>query len=413
MDMHARNEYLKEIQKRYFQTRSRKEKSSILDEYCRNTHQNRKYVIGKINSSLCPPGTKRKKRKRIYDGYVRAALAQIWEIFDYPCGQRLAPLLRTEIPRLRQLEEVLIPNEVAEKLQRISPKTIDRALAHQKEVLHLRKKYRRKRNPLIYQRIPVKAGEWNRSLPGQVEIDLVEHCGSSSSGLYGNSVNSCDIATGWWEAEIILGSGQERTFEALRKMRERAPFRWGEIHPDNDTSFINWHLVRYCEKERITLTRSRPYRKNDNSFVEQKNLTHVRAIFGHRRYDTDKELDLINDLYRNDLRLYKNFFSPVMKLKEKVREKGKVHRRYDTPKTPYQRVVESPQVPQEEKKKLKALYRSLNPAELKREIDTKTHMLYQAYQEKHNSQRAAFLKNHIHPSVTFHMTQQDLVRSGH
>jgi len=412
MDMHARNEYLREIQKRYFQTRSRNEKSSILDEYCTNTHQNRKYVIGRINSSLCPPRTKRKRRKRIYDGYVRASLAQIWEIFDYPCGQRLAPLLKAEIPRLRQLEEVLISNEVAQKLKRISPRTIDRILAHQKEVLHLQRKYRRKRNPLIYQRVPLRAGSWDRSLPGQVEIDLVEHCGSSSSGLYGNTVNSCDIATGWWEAEIVLGSGQDRTSEALRKMRERAPLRWCEIHPDNDTSFINWHLVTYCEKERITLSRSRPYKKNDNAYIEQKNSTHVRSIFGHRRYDTEKELGLINDLYRHDLRLYKNFFSPVMKLKEKIRDKGKVHRRYDSPKTPYQRVLESPRVSQEEKNRLEALYRSLNPAELKRAIDTKIHMLYQAHQEKHTSQKAAFLKNQIHPSVTFYVTQRDLVRSG-
>ena len=196
MDMHSRNQYLKEPHERYFQARSKKEKSSILDEYCRNTHQNRKYVISKINSCLSSVPKKTRKRKHIYDGYVKAALAKVWEIFDCPCGQRLAPLLKTEIPRLRQLEEILIPNEVAEKLQRISPRTIDRALRHQKEVLHLKRKYHRKRNPLIYQRIPIKAGDWDRSLLGQIQIDLVEHCGRSASGLFINSVSSCDVVTG-------------------------------------------------------------------------------------------------------------------------------------------------------------------------------------------------------------------------
>jgi len=155
---------------------------------------------------------------------VRAALAKIWEIFDYPCGQRLAPLLRTEVDRLRQLEELIIPNEVAEKLRRISPRSIDRVLKHQRQVLHLNRKYHRKRNPLIYQRIPVKAGGWDRSLPGQLQVDLVAHCGQSASGLYGNTVSCADVALGWWEGEIVLGSGQERSCNALERIRKRTPF---------------------------------------------------------------------------------------------------------------------------------------------------------------------------------------------
>jgi hypothetical protein len=324
MDMNARNQYLKVIQERYFKARSKKEKSAILDEYCRNTGQNRKYIIRKINSfSPTYSKPKRRKRKSLYDGYVRATLAEVWDIFDNPCGQRLAPLLKTEVDRLRGFGELALPDEVAEKLKRISPKTIDRVLKRQKEYLHLKRKYRRKRNPFIYQKIPVKAGGWDRSLPGQIQVDLVEHCGQSSSGHFGNSVCSCDVAFGWWEAEAVLGRGQEGCFEAVTNMRERTPFNWKEIHPDNDTPFINWHLVGYCEEEGILLSRSRPYKKNDNSFVEQKNSTHIRNVLGHLRYDTEKELEIINDLYRNELRLYKNFFQPVMKLKEKIREKGK------------------------------------------------------------------------------------------
>jgi len=412
MDMYSRTQYLKRLQERYFQARSKKEKSSILDEYCKNTNQNRKYVISRINSSFSSKPRKRKKRKCIYDGYVKAALAKVWDIFDEPCGQRLAPLLKTEVDRLRQLEEIFVCNEVAEKLKRISPRTIDRALKRQKETLHLSRKYSRKRNPLIYQRIPVKAGGWDRSLPGQVQIDLVEHCGQSASGLYVNTVSSCDVAFGWWEGEAILGSGKERSCDALDRARGRMPFSWIHAHPDNDSSFINWHLFSYCEAEGIEFSRSRPYKKNDNNFVEQKNSTHIRAVIGHLRYDTEKELALINSLYRNELRLYKNFFQPVMKLKEKIRDKGKVHRRYDTPKTPYQRIIESEHIPQETKEKLTKLYLSLNPAELKRKIDEKVHILFKAYEEKNRGTEASPSKKQTPRTVRLYMTQQQPIRSG-
>jgi len=331
MDMNARNQYLKVLQERYFQAQSRKEKSLILDEYCRNTHQNRKYLIRRINSPI-PSIPKKRHREETYDGYVKAALAEVWEIFDYPCGQRLAPLLKTEVDRLRKFGELLIPDEVAEKLKRISPKTIDRKLEHQKEVLHQKRRYHQKNNPLIYQKIPIRTNWDNTSLIGQEEIDLVEHCGSSASGEYINSISVVDVATGWWEGEAIMGKGQERTFKALTRIRERTPFNWVEIHPDNDVAFINAQLLRYAQGEGIRFSRSRPYKKNDNSFVEQKNSTHIRGILGHLRYDTSEELEIINDLYENELRLYKNFFQPVMKLKEKVREGGKVHRKYEVPK---------------------------------------------------------------------------------
>jgi len=413
MDMHSRKEYLKRLQQRYFQCQSKKEKTSILNEYCKNTHQNRKYVISRINSSLSSRPKEKRKRKRIYDGYVKAALAELWDIFDEPCGQRLAPLLKTEVDRLRQLEEIFISNEVRDKLKRISPRTIDRSLRRQKETLYLNRKYRQKRNPLIYQRIPVKAGGWDRSLPGQLQVDLVEHCGQSASGLFGNTVSVADVAFGWWEGEGVLGKGQEASFDALERIRKRSPFSWVHVHPDNDKSFINWHLLEYCETEGIEFSRSRFYKKNDNNFVEQKNSTHVRAVIGHLRYDTEKELEVINSLYRGELRLYKNFFQPVMKLKEKIRDKGKVHRKYDTPKTPYQRIMESEKTPEETKKELKELYQRLNPAELKRKIDEKIHLLFKTYEEKNRGRQALPSKKQTPRRVRFYMTQQQSIGLGH
>jgi len=381
MNMDAINQYLKVVQNRYFMTASKKEKSLILNEYCQNTGQNRKYAIRRINCPI-PSAPEKRKREEIYDGHVRVALVKIWKIFDYPCGQRLVPMLKKQVDNLRDLGELLIPDEVAEKLKKIAPATIDRKLRHQKEVLHRERKHHRGNNLLIYQEIPIKAGGWDRSLVGQVQIDLVLHCGSSASGLFINSLSVVDIATGWWEAEAIMGSGQERTFKALTNIRGRTPFVWLEIHSDNDTAFINWHLVRYAKAEEIGFSRSRGYKKNDNCFVEQKNSTHVRGTIGHLRYDTDKEFEIINSLYRDELGLYKNFFQPVMKLKEKIRIKGKIHRKYDVPKTPYERLMESGQISEETKKQLQDIYQTLNPAELKRKIDKKIHQLFEAYEKK-------------------------------
>ncbi len=412
MDMHSRKEYLKRLQQRYFQCHSKKEKTSTLNEYSKNTRQNRKYVISRINSSFSSRPKEKRKRKRIYDGYVKAALARIWDIFDEPCGQRLAPLLKTEVDRLRQQEEIFICNEVRDKLKRISPRIIDRALRRQKEALHLNSKYRRKRNPLIYQRIPVEVGGWDRHLPGQIQVDLVEHCGSSASGYYANTVSTCDVVFSWWEGEAILGSGRERTCDALDRARKRMPFEWVHLHTDNDSSFLNWHLLEYCKREGIEFSRSRPYKKNDNSFVEQKNSTHVRGVIGHLRYDTEKERAIINSLYRNELRLYKNFFQPVMKLKEKIRDKGKVHRKYDAPLTPYQRIMESKLISEETKDKLTKIYLSLNPAELKRGIDKKVHLLFKVYEEKKRGREASPSKKQTPRRVRFYMTQQQPIGLG-
>jgi len=407
MDMHSRNEYLKQLQQRYFMAGSRKEKSAILDEYCTNTHQNRKYVISRLHSFLSSRPKERRKRKQIYDGYVKAALAKIWEIFDYPCGQRLAPLLKTEVSRLRQLEEIFIPNEVAEKLMQIAPATIDRKLKHQRQVLHL-KRYRAKPKPssLLYKRIPIRLSEWDTSVVGFLEIDLVTHCGSSPFGVYICSLNTVEISSGWWEAQAIMGKGQDATFEALKTIRQRTRFPWKGIDSDNDGAFINAHLINYSEREDLEFTRSRPRKKNDNAHIEQKNWTHVRKTLGYLRYDTDKELNLINSLYEKELRLYKNFFSPVMKLIKKERVAAKVKRKYDTPQTPYQRLIKSGQISEDEKKKLEALYLTLNPAELKRRIEEKTHRLYQAYENKKGTAQAKPHKKQRPRSVRNYMIQQ-------
>jgi len=388
MDMHSRNQYLKRLRIEYLRTRSKRGKGGLLDEARKRTGMNRKYLIRKLrpHSNLDKIKPKHRRRKEFYDGYVRAALVRCWEIFDYPCGQRLKPILREEVKRLRQLGELRCSDEVGEKLGAISARTIDEKLRHQKEVEGLRRKYHRKKHPLLYQKIPIKlSGEQDRTELGNIQMDLVEHCGQSARGEYINTLSTTDINSGWWEGEAVMGRSQEVVFGGIKQVRNRFPFAFKEIHSDNGTEFINWHLLKYTNKEELGFSRSRPNKKNDNCFVEQKNWTHVKKFVGYFRYDSKRELGILNDLYRNELRVYKNFFQPVIKLISKERRGVRVHRKYDDPKTPYQRAMESNGVEARVKKELMKIYKSVNPAKLKREIDDKINKLYKIYQKKNKS----------------------------
>lgn len=410
MNMQSRNQYLKELRKEYLQIKSKGKRGKLLDEAEKRIGLNRKYLIEKLRakSNLDHRKEDRKKRRAIYDGRVRAALAICWKIFDHPCGQRLEPVLKTETDRLRKLGELACSDEVAQKLKKISFRTIDEKLRHTKEVEHIKRKYHRKIHPLLYQKIPVKVfGEQDRTVPGNIQIDLVEHCGSSAAGEFIYSLSTTDIATGWWEGEAVMGKAQERVHMGVEQSRTRHPLAWTSVHSDNGTEFINWELFRYCDKEGLDFSRSRPYKKNDNCLVEQKNWTHVRKFVGYLRYDTEPELNILNDLYRNEMRLYKNFFQPVIKLVSKERTGGKIHRIYDKPKTPYQRVIESKEVSENKKQELKNTYLALNPAQLKRGIDKKLNELYRAYQKKNKSQTVESKKKQAPRTVRFFIAQPE------
>jgi len=407
MNMESRNQYLGVLRERYLRAKAKKEKSQILDEYCHNTGQARKYVIRKIQPGIDLRPKPRRKRKQTYDGQVIAPLAKVWEIFDCPCGQRLKPILEVELDRLRHLGEVGVCDEVALKLKRMASATIDRKLKHQREVLHLlRSKGGPKPGSLLKRKIPIRLTEWDTSETGYVEMDLVVHCGSSTFGEYINTLSTTEVSSGWWEGEAIMGKSQQSTFQALKQIRGRAPFDWKGLDSDNGSEFINDILYKYCCREKLEFTRSRPSRKNDNAYIEQKNWTHVRKILGYLRYDTFAEMGIINDLYRGDLRLYKNFFQPVMKLVSKERIGGSVKRKYATPKTPYQRLMESGQISEQIRKQLETVYLSLNPAQLKRSINTKLDKLYQAYEKKGRSEQAEPMKKVVPHTVTSFMIQQ-------
>lgn len=417
MNMASRNQYLKELRSEYLKTKSRKKKGELLDEAEKRTGLERKYLIKKLKpkSNIDHRKEDRKKRKVFYDGYFKVALIRVWEVLDYPCGQRLEPLLRETdiVDKLRQLKELDCSDEVAKKLKVVCAKTIDEKLRHEKEVIHqLQKKGQPKSASLLLKKIPIKIhGELDNQQLGNIQIDYVEHCGSSAAREFVCTIDSTCIASGWEEWEAIMGRGQFPTKEALDKARNRFPFPWQEIHSDTDKGFVNAHLVRYSEETNLGFSRSRPYKKNDNCYVEQKNWFSIRKRFGYLRFDTEKERDLLNDLYRNELRLYKNFFLPRMKLKEKIRVGSRVHRKYYPAKTPYQHLMESDQIPSAKKKELEKIYQSLNPAQLKRTIEAKIDNLYKVYQQKQQRSVGVIPFKRLKPSlVSKYITEQESVR---
>jgi hypothetical protein len=280
MDMHSREQYLDTLREEYRRA-GRKQKTRVLNEARRRTQLNRKVLIRKLSRAPKPVRRPRPKRGASYGAEVVSALVDCWELFDFACGQRLAPALRTEVRRLRAAGELKCSDRVADKLIGISPKTIDRLLRHEKQVRRVNRPRAGPTHPLLYQKIPVKvAADWDTNEVGNVQVDYVEHCGRSTGGQYIHTVSTVDIASGWWEGEPIPARTQEATREALDRIGKRAPFRFREIHPDNDSGLINDLLWRYCRQRRIKLSRSRPYQKNDNAWVEQRNWTHVRKVVG-------------------------------------------------------------------------------------------------------------------------------------
>jgi hypothetical protein len=365
--MNARKQYLGELLKEY-ERADEKTRGRLLDEAEKRTGLNRKYLIRILNHPPAPKVRKRRKRKAEYGAALVTALIEVWDIFEQPCGQRMVVVLERELERLRKLGELRCSDLIAEQLKKISASTIDRLLRREKRVRQLR----RNRNPnvqrLVYSKVPVKvAADWDINEIGNVQVDFVMHCGRSTGGDYASTLSTVDIATNWWEGQAIRVRSQQATKEGMNQIRPRFPFPLREIHPDNDSALVNDLLWDWCHEHQIRMSRSRPYKKNDNAWVEQKNWTHVRKVVGYRRFDTTGELRLLNEIYAV-LRLYKNFCLPTIRIKSKERVEGRIKRIYDKPCTPYERVMASDQIDRKTKRQLKKIYESLNPAELCRQL---------------------------------------------
>jgi len=380
LTMKARQEVTKATAGQY-RGASKKEKGKILDQFIATTgysrwygrlvlrHEGRRIQTDKQTVVVVErKSSAKRKRVRFYDEKVQIALVRLWRIMDYICGKRLQPQLPELITVLERYNEFHCDRETRAKLLRISAASIDRLLKPERRKYELRGRSGTKPGTLLKKQIPIRTfAEWDEQRPGFVEIDLVGHDGGTAAGDYCQTLDLTDIATTWTETMAVRNKAQAWVFAALKKLRKNLPFPLLGIDSDNGSEFINQYLADYCKGEKLSFTRSRPYRKNDNCFVEQKNYSVVRRAVGYGRYDTEAQLALLNELYAT-LRLYTNFFQPTMKLKSKERVGSKVTKRYDEAQTPYQRVLAAPQLSEADKQRLRARYKTLNPAALKRKL---------------------------------------------
>ena len=377
MSLKSKRELKEVVQPRYLKA-NKIEKQKILDEFTSATGYHRKHAIRVLKNQVQVQNHLKGKTKTYqttYRGEVVQVLEQIWEIYGHLCSKRLQPFLPEAIKVLERCQEIELSKETKGLLLKISSASIDRCLRR------VRIKSRHglsttKPGSLLKTLIPVRTfTAWDEERPGFMEIDLVAHCGNTTEGQYLNTLTCTDLSTGWTDVTALPHRSQQAVSEAIRRMRQRLPFPLLGIDSDNGSEFINDLLYRYCLDEQITFTRSRPYKKNDQAHVEQKNWSVVRHTVGYDRWETEQELALLESIYE-DLRLYINFFQPSFKLIAKERIGNKTIKRYDTAKTPYQRVLERKDISLEAKARLMNLYVQLNPAELRRRIDQKTAKLW-------------------------------------
>lgn len=371
----TKKELLDEVKPRYLKAR-KKEKGQILDELCLNTGYARKYAINILQAGCDYRRVQRegrKKRKKIYGATTLVAVIRIWEFLEYPCGLRLKPVLVSTAEALERFNEIELDESVKNDLRKISAKTLDRRLRKERQIRRLnRNRGATRHGSLLKSSIPIRITNWDTKEVGFMEMDTVAHNGGNPSGEHIWSLDLVEICSGWSEQLAVLGKSEYGIVKAINQVKDTVPFDVLGFDSDGGSEFINWHMVRYCEKNDVLFTRSRPDSKNDNAYVEQKNYTHIRQWLGYGRYDTMEQLTSINDLYRNELRLFSNFFRPVMKIESKEKINNSVYRkRYDTARTPYQRLMECSRISEAKKEELQTMYLSLNPAKLKRGIDQK------------------------------------------
>lgn len=380
MNKMSKREYLIEMKKKY-RTASKAVKTQLLNDFCQFTGYHRKSALRLLGQPL--PGlwkrynNENRTRQKKYNQTVIDAVLVLWRAANEICGARLQPFIPELLVVLERCGEISVSVEVKQKLLQISLGTVKRILQHQKHISLIKIGGTTKPGSLLKREITIRYGRWEDTIPGWCETDTVAHCGDTVAGQFIYSLDVIDISTGWSEQAAIMGKGERACVAQIENIRKRLPFPLLGLDPDNGSEFINWHLYRYAKQHRIALTRSRPYHKNDNAHVEQKNYTAIRQLIGYARMDTREQLHIINDLYSNEWRLYLNFFQPTMKLKEKIKDNstGKTTKRYFESKTPCQRIMEHPNTTLEQKAMIQSQYQRLNPIQLQREINKKLELL--------------------------------------
>jgi len=379
MTIKSRKEYLQAIRLRY-KSVGKKEKIPILTEFCLTCGYNRKYAIRLLS------GKKKKKRgqtksgpKPVYqDKELLVILKHIWFATDQMCSKKLRAAIPLFLPFCEQ-EYGFIGNHIKAKLHTISAATIDRLLKPVRARYTTKGRCGTKPGTLLKNQIPIQTDTWNSSQPGFLEADSVAHCGNSLAGDFLWSLTFTDIASTWTENRAVWNKGAHGVLTQTKDVEAQLPFPILGFDCDNGSEFLNYHLHRYFTgrpEKPVAFTRSRPYKKNDNAHVEQKNWSHVRQLLGYDRFDKACLVDLLNDLYKNEWSLFNNFFCPSMKLTEKKRINSKYVKKYDRPKTPYQRLMASTHICPETKQKLTDTFLRLNPFCLKKKIQTKLKRIF-------------------------------------
>jgi hypothetical protein len=375
MSQRSKREMIETIRPRYLKA-NRIGKARILDEITATTGYHRKYAIRVLRHGLKPKGLKKPGRRKKYQGEVVQILEQVWEIYGRICSKRLHPFLSEGVAILERCHELSMSPELKQLLMSMSPATIDRCLRKARFTHPQHGLSTTKPGYLLKKAIPVRTfTPWEEENPGFLEIDLVAHCGQTTEGTYLNTLTATDLATGWTECLALPNKTQFAVSQAIGKLQEDLPFPLLGLDSDNGSEFINDTLYRYCLAEQITFTRSRPYQKNDQAHVEQKNWSVVRHTIGYDRLETSAELALLTSIY-SDLRLYINFFQPVLKLISKQRVDGKVIPLYDQATTPFRRVLALDSISIQIKARLTDLYFHLNPVTLRTNIDSKVALLW-------------------------------------
>ena len=377
MSPQSLDEYTEVIAKRYKRA-SYKSKSKLLNEYCEVTGFHRKHAIRKLNNFkfFQKPKKHKRGRKSIYNSpNVLKPLKKIWLTANLPCSKLLKALLPDWLPHYIQTFGP-VDQQALSLLAKISPATIDRILKPIRPKFGKKGRSCTKPGSLLRHQIPIQTDQWNQFTPGFLEADTVHHCGDNTAGQYVITVNYTDLATGWTEQRAVWGKGELGVLTQTKNVEQSLPFALRGFDSDNGSEFINEHLFKYMtgrNSDPVQFTRSRAYKKDDNAHIEQKNWTHIRQWLGYNRFDNPAMVPLLNELYTSEWRLYHNFFIPSVKLIDKKREHSKIIKKFDNPKTPYQRVLEAdPSIVSDAvKEQLRALKQSLNPFTLRKNMEAK------------------------------------------
>jgi hypothetical protein len=361
----ARAELTNAVRRRYGAATGA-EKRKILDEFIAVTGYHEKSAIRALNAEPVTKTRQTRVRPSLYDEAVRAALIVLWEASDRVCGKRLRALLPVLLPALERNGHLHIAEPIRQKILAMSASTIDRSLRVPRSATRLKKA--RRAMPAARRRIPVRTfADWNEPPPGSMEMDLVAHCGEVNRGSYVNSLVLTDIASGWTEAAPLVVRESGLVVETLDRIRQGLPFALRAVDVDNGSEFVNESLIHYCLSHGIELTRSRPWRKNDQAWIEQKNGAVVRKLLGYRRFQGIAAAQAITRLYGAS-RLFVNFFQPSFKLAEKHRQGAQVSKRYHPPQTPCDRLLQAESIPESAKDKLREVANALDPLKLLEEI---------------------------------------------